>query len=303
MDWQESIQFFSACLPRPLVRMMMNQPEGSVREIRIRAGRRAVLCMAQGEMECAGVIAPAQVAQIAEALCDHALYARAEEQRQGFVALRGGHRMGLCGRVIAHGQTVRGVREISSLCIRIAGEWKGAADGLMPCLLDAEGRPRSLLVVGMPGTGKTTLLRDVCRQMSEMGLQTCIVDERSEMAAVSGGVPQLDVGPNTDVLDGCSKESGLRWLIRSMAPDVLVTDELGGALDVQAVLEARASGVAVMASLHGRDLQQALSRGALYQLAQHRAFDRYALLSPSGAGRIDMICDEQLQPLPMVQAV
>lgn len=301
MEWQETIRFFSLCLPRQVVRTLMNQPEGSVREIRIRAGGHATLCTAQGDVVCPGALTPAQVAQIAEALSEHALYARAEEQRQGFIALRGGHRMGLCGRVIAHGQTVRAFREVSSLCVRIAGQWYGAAEKLYPHLKDQNGCPRSVLIVGMPGSGKTTLLRDGCRWLSEQGHHMCVVDERSEIAAVSGSVAQLDVGPNTDVLDGCSKGAGLRWMLRAMSPDVLVTDELGSAMDVQAVLEAGRSGVAVMATLHGRDMEHALSRGALYQLVQNRAFDRYVLLAPKQTAEISLICDEQLHPLDACQ--
>ena len=301
MNWQENIQFFSACLPRPVVRTLMSQPEGSVREIRIRAGGRATLRTSGGDVVCPGNVDAAQVAQIAEALCEHALYARAEEQRQGFVALRGGHRMGLCGRVIAHGQTVRALRDVSSLCIRIAGQWPGASEKLWPHLRDELGRPRSVLIVGMPGSGKTTMLRDACRWMSEQGYHMCVVDERSEIAAVSGGVAQLDAGPNTDVLDGCSKEAGLRWMLRAMSPDVLVTDELGSALDVQAVMEAGRGGTAVMATLHGRTLEQALSRGMLYQLVQHHAFDRYILLRPERVGEVAVICDEQLRALPLKQ--
>lgn len=293
MNWQETIQFFSLCMPRAVSRVLASQPEGGVREIRIRAGSGAVLRTNGGDIVCPGVISPAQVGQMAEALSEHALYARAEEQRQGYVTLRGGHRMGLCGRVITHGQTVRALREISSLCIRVAGQWTGAAEGLIPHLLDESGFVRSALIVGMPGTGKTTLLRDACRWLSQRGKHVCIVDERSEIAAVCDGAAQLDVGPNTDVLDGCSKEAGFRWMIRSMSPQVLATDELGGAVDLQAVLEAGRSGVAVLATLHGRDLEHAL----LHPLVQQRAFDRYVLLSPGGVGQISMICDEQLRPL------
>ena len=297
MDWQETLQFFSACMPRQVSRALMNQAEGSVREIRVRAGGHAALATPSGDVLCQGTISAGQVGQMAEALCEHALYARAEEQRQGFVALRGGHRMGLCGRVILQGQTVRALREISSLCIRVAGQWKGAADALVPQLLREDGTVRSTLIVGMPGTGKTTLLRDACRQLSEMGRHMCVVDERSEIAAMCGGVPQLDAGPNTDVLDGCCKEAGMRWMLRSMAPEVLVTDELGGALDAQAVLEAARSGVSVLATLHGRELEAALSHGALYQLVQSRAFDRYAVLAGGTVGRIASVYDEQLRPL------
>ena len=134
MTWLETLQFLSGCLPRPVARTLAVQPEGSVREIRVRAGGRACVLTSEGESICPGVISQQQVAQMAEALCEHALYVRAEEQRQGFVTLRGGHRMGLCGRVVTHGQSIRALREISSLCIRVAGQWLGAADALEPRL-------------------------------------------------------------------------------------------------------------------------------------------------------------------------
>jgi len=303
MTWQETIHFFMSCMPRQIGRTLAAQEENSVREIRVRAGGHAALVTARGDVACAGTFTQAQVAQMAEALCEHALYARAEEQRQGFVTLRGGHRMGLCGRVITHGQSVRALREISSLCVRVAGQWMGAADAILPELCDADGRVRSALVVGMPGTGKTTLLRDACRSLSEMGKHMCVADERSEMAAMCSGTPQLDVGPNTDVLDGCSKESGLRWLLRAMSPDALVTDELGGPMDIQAVMDASRSGVAVLATLHGRDLEGALARGNLYGMVQNRIFERYVLLQPGQVGQIAEICDEQLRPLGVREAV
>ena len=192
---------------------------------------------------------------------------------------------------------MRALRDISSLCLRVAGQWRGAADALMPHLWDEQGRVRSLLIVGLPGMGKTTMLRDACRRLSERGARMCVVDERSEIAAMSGGVPQLDVGPNTDVLDGCAKEAGLRWMLRAMSPQALVTDELGGTMDAQAVLDAARSGVSVLATLHGRDLQAALSRGILYHLAQNRVFDRYALLDENEVGCVRAVCDEQLRPL------
>lgn len=297
MNWQETTQFFSHCMPRQLGRLLTNQEEGSVREIRVRAGGHAALSTAKGDVVCQTALSAAQVTQMAEALCEHALYARAEEQRQGFVSLRGGHRMGLCGRVIMQGQSVRALREISSLCIRIAGQWRGSADALMPHLQDEHGSPRSALIVGLPGSGKTTMLRDACRSLSESGHHMCVVDERGEIAAMLEGTPQLDAGPNTDVLDGCTKEAGLRWMLRAMSPDVLVTDELGSAMDIQAITEAARSGVSVLATLHGRDLETALSSGLLYQLVQSRLFARYVLLAPHQVGRIACVCDEQLRPV------
>lgn len=125
-----------------------------MREIRIRAGGKVRVLTDKGEIASVCEPTQPQVEQMAEALCEHALYARAEEQRQGFVTLRGGHRMGLCGRVIAQGQSVRALRDISSLCVRVAGQWRGAADRLLPHLLDGEGRVRSTLIIGHAGHGQ-----------------------------------------------------------------------------------------------------------------------------------------------------
>ena len=294
MNWYETIAFFTHCLPKAVARPLNALPDGSLREIRVRAGQSIRLSTRQGETICPCEPTPQQVAQMAEALCEHALYARAEEQRSGFVTLRGGHRMGLCGRVICQGQSIRALRDISSFCIRIAGQWRGAADGLIGQLTDENGFCRSTLIVGLPGMGKTTLLRDSLRRLSEAGRRVCVVDERSEIAAMCDGLPQLEVGPCTDVLDGCGKEAGLRWLLRSLSPEVLVTDELSDTLDAQAALEAIRSGVSMLATVHGRDLDSVCGRNTLYPLIRDRAFERYAVLE---VGKLAGIYDRDFQPV------
>ena len=299
MTWQETVSFLAACLPRSVGKQLCALREGSLREIRVRAERKTKLLTAAGERECASEPSQQQVAQMAEALCEHALYARAEEQRSGYVTLRGGHRMGLCGRVIAQGQSVRALRDVSSFCVRIAGQWRGAADMLLPHLGAERGQVNSMLIIGLPGMGKTTMLRDAARHISEAGKRVGVVDERGELAAMCGGVPQLDVGPNTDVLDGCCKEVGLRWMLRAMAPDVLATDELGDAMDAQAVLEAIRGGVSVLATLHGRGLEAVTGRGALYHLAQSRAIERYAVLDEREVGVVRALYDRELKPIPL----
>lgn len=297
MNWYETIAFFTHCLPKAVARPLNALPDGSLREIRVRAGQSIRLSTRQGETICPCEPTPQQVAQMAEALCEHALYARAEEQRSGFVTLRGGHRMGLCGRVICQGQSIRALRDISSFCIRIAGQWRGAADGLIGQLTDENGFCRSALIVGLPGMGKTTLLRDSLRRLSEAGRRVCVVDERSEIAAMCDGLPQLEVGPCTDVLDGCGKEAGLRWLLRSLSPEVLVTDELSDTLDAQAALEAIRSGVSMLATVHGRDLDSVCGRNTLYPLIRDRAFERYAVLDVHEVGKLAGIYDRDFQPV------
>lgn len=299
MTQRQSLEELAHCLPRPVARTLLQLPEGSVQEIRIRVGEKTVIRTLEESKTCGLEPTPQQVGQMAEALCEHALYARVEEQRSGFVTLRGGHRMGLCGRVLLQGQSVRALREISSLCIRIAGQWRGAADRLLPLLTDETRRVMSTLIVGMPGSGKTTMLRDACLRLSERGFRMGVVDERSEIAAMSSGEAQLAVGPNTDVLDGCCKEAGLRWMLRSMSPDVLVTDELGTATDAQAALDCLSAGVAVLSTLHGRQVQPPPTRGVLAQLTLHRAFDRYVLLDEKQVGVIAGVYDSQLRPMEL----
>ena len=283
MTWQETIGFLTGCMPRPVARALMQQQEGSVREIRVRAGGKVRILTAGGEITCACTPTQPQVEQMAEALCEHALYARAEEQRQGFVTLRGGHRMGLCGRVVAQGQSVRALRDISSLCLRVAGQWRGAADALMPHLWDEQGRVRSLLIVGLPGMGKTTMLRDLCRLLGASHRLT-LVDERSEIAAVHHGVPQYDVGLHTDVLDGFPRAEGLLTALRVMTPEVLVCDEIGTEADAQAILRIHGCGVPVIASAHGTSWEDLERRPVLRQLLEQGVFRYAAILSVQEQG-------------------
>ncbi len=288
MDWKEAAAYLGACLPEKLALAL--QTAGPLREIRIRADQLVSLKTERGMQQTNYIPNGEQVTEMAEALCEHALYARAEEMRQGFVTLKGGHRMGLCGRVLTQGSQVRALRDIASLCIRIAGEYPGSADEVIPRLYP-DGMLVSTLVIGAPGAGKTTLLRDICRQLSEGDGQrepvtACLIDERGELAACVHGVPQLKVGRNTDVLDGCPKSVGMQWLLRSMAPGCLVTDELGGEEDALAVLEAVRCGVPVITSVHGQSIDQVLERPALGALMREKVFGLYVILDRTVPGRI-----------------
>ena len=138
MTWQETISFLTGCMPRPVARALMQQQEGSVREIRVRAGGKVRILTAGGEITCACTPTQPQVEQMAEALCEHALYARAEEQRQGFVTLRGGHRMGLCGRVVAQGQSVRALRDMGVPAAIVGKALYSGALNLADVLKEAE---------------------------------------------------------------------------------------------------------------------------------------------------------------------
>lgn len=294
MKWCDTRDFLAPCFPESIrTELFLLQP-GELREIRIRAERPAVFVTAARTAELDWLPGQHQLTALAEALSGHSLYARENETSQGFLTLTGGHRMGLCGHVVCHGDRTL-LAEIGSVCIRIAGEWPGAADALLPHI--GEG---SVLVIGPPGSGKTTLLRDLARQLStgRQARQVALIDERGEMAACVDGVPQLDVG-GADVLDGLRKTQAVPWLIRSMSPEVIIADELSGDADAACLLDAQLCGTAVCASVHGTCLTEAASRPALAALMARRMFDLYAVLAPEGGGRIVSLHDRSGNPLPL----
>lgn len=295
MDWNETRQFLAPCFPEEVRSEMDMLLPGELREIRIRANRPTVFITATRTAALPWSPDKKQLEALVEGLSGHSLYARSDETGQGYLTLRGGHRMGLCGRV-ATSDSRSVLSDIGSVCIRIASEWQGAADPLMGRISGLQ----SVLIIGAPGTGKTTMLRDLARQLASgrSAVQTAIVDERSEIAACVNGVPQLDVGSSTDVLDGLPKTEALPWLIRSMSPQLVITDELGGAEDATAVMDTIACGAAVYASVHGTSLQEVARRPALAALMARRAFDLYAVLTTEGGGRIAAIYDRAGSPLP-----
>lgn len=215
----------------------------------------------------------------AEGLTGHALQSLAAQVAQGFAPLSGGCRLGLCG-TFAAGR----LRDITSLCLRFAHEIETAGERVVP-LLFKDGRLCGTLIVGAPGTGKTTLLRDIVRRLSEKGLNVAVADERGELCGVAEGVPALRIGPNTDVADGLFKRDALLMLARAMAPDALAADELGGREDVRAALEASALGVPLLVTAHGTG-RESLKRRGLMPLIAYGAVEKVVYLPSLGRAMV-----------------
>ena len=241
-------------------------------EVRLRPRQPVLAVKPGGVWRGTHVLAPSEVTQAAQALCGHEMAARQRELAEGFLPLPGGHRLGVCG-VMGPG----GMREITSLCVRLAHEMKGAGESVFPLI-----RGFSALIVGPPGAGKTTLLRDCIRLYSLSGVPVGVADERGEIAACRDGMPQLDVGPMTDVVTGMEKAAALRLLVRSMAPRVAAVDEIGGEEDAAALREALRCGITVLATIHGRSLADIRRRRGMETLLEPGGFERAVCLAAPG---------------------
>ncbi|MBE7065333.1 MAG: stage III sporulation protein AA [Ruminococcaceae bacterium] len=227
-------------------------------------------------------------------ICRNSIYAYTEDIRNGFVTLSGGHRVGICGRVQSDGM----IRDITALNIRVSKEIIGCSKKVLPFIVKSEREIRSTLIISPPCCGKTTLVRDIARYLSNggqspvrfRGANVGIIDERSEICSCENGVPSNDVGVRTDVLDGCVKEKGIYMMIRSMAPSVIVTDEIGGPGDYAAVASAINSGIKVISTTHGSSLEEVRARKEIGNMIDDNFFERFIVLDCSdGPGSVRQI--------------
>lgn len=266
-----------------------------LQEIRLRVGQPVTVLMDNrekflsergeltDEISYAGCSDEKELEAILAHICHYSIYAFADEIRQGFMTIRGGHRIGLSGQVILEdGERIRNIKYIRYLNVRIAHEVKGVSDKALPFLY-SRGEVLNTLIVSPPGCGKTTMLRDLVRNISSgtiygKGRNVGLVDERSEIAGSYLGIPQNDIGIRTDVMDACPKREGMMMLIRSMAPAVLAVDELGNAEDVEAMHRAVQCGCKMLATIHGFSLEEVGSKSYMKTVLEECLFDRYLLL-------------------------
>ena len=258
-------------------------------EFRLRAGQPLVVLLPEGERSLGAAVTPEDLETLCDLATDYSRYAAEETLREGYLSVRGGFRVGLCGTVALEDGAVRTIRKLSSAAVRVARQFPGAAEEVLPSLLEG-GRLESALILAPPGLGKTTLLRDLVRAVSAgegaPPRRVGVADERGEIAALFDGVPQLDVGPRTDVMEGCPKAWGLMTLLRGMNPQVLAVDEITAPEDVAALVSAAGCGVTLLATAHGAGRED-LSRRKLYRgLLEEGVFRRLVRIRREAGRRI-----------------
>lgn len=308
MKREEIIRMFPDRLRRILEAADWNPDQ--LQEIRLRTGKPLLFMLAGREYflspagmasrkpEYAYLTDGEDIRRTMEYLGQYSLYAYEEELRQGFLTVQGGHRVGVSGKIILENNRVKGISHISGINIRFSHQIMGCADQVMPFVV-SRGRVCHTLLISPPRCGKTTLLRDLIRQISNgspyfPGCTVGVVDERSELGGSYLGVPQNDLGIRTDVLDGCPKAEGMMMLIRSMSPAVVAVDELGDYEDIHAIEMTLHSGCKLLATVHGSSLEDLQKKPLLERLMKESTFERYILLknSPQGQpGEIDAVLD------------
>ena len=250
--------------------------------------------------ECGYRMTPEDLREMLNYISDYSLYAYSEEVKEGYLTIEGGHRIGMAGQVVKKDGKVTGLSHITFLNVRIAHEKRGCADDILPHIRRSDGIYNTLML-SPPGIGKTTFLRDLIRQLSAgnagtPGMKVGVVDERSEIAACHLGIPQNDLGPRTDVLDGCKKTEGIRMLLRSMSPQILAVDELGGKEDFAAVKQALCCGCRIIGTVHAGCVQELLDKPYLQACVTQKLFGRYILIERNSRGeRSTTIYDERME--------
>lgn len=232
-------------------------------------------------------------------LCNYSVYAVEEEIKNGFITIKGGHRVGITGKAVYGNNGLETLKEVSSLNIRISKQMIGISNKVLPYIVKNSSNIYHTLIISAPQCGKTTLLRDIIRSISDgikeinfKGLKVGVVDERSEIAGMFRGIPQNDIGLRTDILDGCSKYDGIIMLIRSMSPHVIATDEIGGKKDISAIHEALKAGVKIIATVHGEGLEDIKTKPNLKKIIDEKIFERLIILDNSkGVGTVSDVID------------
>ena len=273
-------------LPEKLVKEIRHLD--NITEIRVRANNKCIVYSDLLEVITEYIPDIQDILDILVKISSNSIYAIQNDINQGFVIIKGGHRVGVCGEVVVENGKIKNIKNVGFLNIRVARQIFGAADKLIDKVV-VNNKVRNTLIVSPPGSGKTTILRDLVRQISsKYKVNIGVVDERSEIASVSNGIANLDVGLRTDVMTNVSKKIGIEMLVRSMGLNVIVADEISD-LDIDAINYGASTGVSYIYTLHGSSLEDVYKRSGIKKMIDEGLFDLIVVIS--FPGKIDKIIE------------
>ena len=282
----------AAYLPSRLRKLALLLPEEEKKraeEFRLRVGQPMTVLLPEGELTLEGIVNPEELETLCNLATEFSRYAAVETMREGYLPVRGGFRIGLCGTAVMKDGINTNLKDLSSAVIRIAREQRGIAEPLVSRLF-RDGEFASTLILSPPGGGKTTLLRDMVRCLSDgapdrEAKRVSLIDERGEVAVVYRGEPQMDVGMHTDVLDACPKALGIPIVLRAMNPQIIALDEITVREDLKAVAMASGCGVRLLATIHAADVAELLQKPLYASLLEDRVFRLAVRITRTETGR------------------
>lgn len=260
--------------------------ENELEEIRIRVQRPILLKTRQADLIIDYLVTTSEMLQIIERLCENSIYAYKNQICEGFLTIKGGHRIGITGTAVVEQEKIINLKYITSLNVRIAREIKNCSNDILTQIINQENNSIfNTIIVAPPGKGKTTMLRDIIRNISNgipsmnfKGMTCGLVDERGEIAAMYKGIPQNEIGIRTDVIENISKEKGMKMLIRSMAPEVIACDEIGSKEDIQAIQQAMTAGIKGIFTIHGKNMQDLKRNIGINNLIENKQIEKIIFL-------------------------
>lgn len=295
MNYTEILKYFPTKVGQVISKQINNNQ--NLEEIRLRAGKPIILKFTNEEKVLQGIIETQDILQTLQNICDNSIYSYQNQICEGFITIKGGHRIGITGSVVISEGKVTNINYISNLNFRIARQIIGCSNNLLEHILDMTNNTiYNTLIISPPGAGKTTILRDAIRRISNgiedigfKGKNIGVVDERGEIAAMYKGVPQNDVGIRTDVLDNIKKSEGMKMVIRSMSPDIIVADEIGNSQDVEAINYSVCCGIKGIFTAHGSSFEDLNLNPSISELIKKQIFERLVFLDKKQKGKIEKV--------------
>lgn len=293
---------FLSIFPERLKDKLKEYSKEGIQEIRVKVNKPVIIYRGLGEVILNYRASLEEIKYILKRISMYSIYAYEEEIKRGFITIKGGHRVGLAGECIMDREKVKTIKNISSINLRITKEILGCSKKVIPHITE-NNQVLNTIIISPPKCGKTTILRDLSRVISNgtsegklEGKKVVIIDERSEIAASYEGIPQMDVGLRTDVLDNCYKKEGLIMAVRSLSPEVIICDEIGREEEVNEIKNAFNSGVKVVFSVHGQGIEDLYKREGLDELLKREIVDRILVLANrDGKFYIDKVYKKNLQ--------